>query len=85
MLKNSKFYLIYLLKLLKVTPLMSCKPAANLMRDKFSVVFSGVSVRGFQRAPVLHSLGHMRDLHRFGAGQVGDGARHFQAAVNAPA
>ena len=39
----------------------------------------------FQGPPVLHCFGHMRDLHGAGACQVGDGARHFHAAMNAPA
>ena len=43
------------------------------------------SVCAFQCPPVLHRLSHMRDLHGAGTGQVGNGARHLQAAVNAPA
>lgn len=34
---------------------------------------------------VLHRFGHMCDLHRRRARQIGDGAGHFQAAVNAAA
>jgi len=41
------------------------------------------SATGTQRAPVLHGLGHVRNLGAARAGQVGNGASHFQRPVRA--